>query len=97
MSENTFPGPGVHPLRLQVGQQTIAAYESEGTGRPIVLIHGNSSSSRVWSKQLEGSLGKKYRLIAIDLPGHGDSAPAPDPEKDYSAAGYSACIAAIAR
>ena len=97
MSENTFPGPGVHPLRLQVGQQTIAAYESEGTGRPIVLIHGNSSSSRVWSKQLEGSLGRKYRLIAIDLPGHGDSAPAPDPEKDYSAAGYSACIAAIAR
>lgn len=97
MSENDFPGPGVRPLRLQVGQQSIAGYESAGTGRPIVLIHGNSSSSRVWSEQLDGPLGKKYRLIAIDLPGHGDSAPAPNPEKDYSAAGYSACIAAVAR
>ena len=97
MSENNFPGPGVHPLRLQVGQQNIAAYESAGTGRPIVLIHGNSSSSRVWSKQLDGPLGKKYRLIAIDLPGHGDSGRAPNPEKDYSGPGYSACIAAIAR
>jgi len=97
MSENKFPGEGVRPLRLQVGQQDIAGYESAGTGRPIVLIHGNSSSSRVWSKQLDGSLGRKYRLIAIDLPGHGDSGRAPNPEKDYSAPGYSGCIAAIAR
>jgi len=97
MSENDFPGPGVRPLRLQVGQQSIAGYDSAGAGRPIVLIHGNSASSRVWSKQLDGPLGKKYRLIAIDLPGHGDSARAPNPEKDYSAPGYSGCIAAIAR
>lgn len=92
MSADHFPGPGVRALRLQVGAQSIAAYESAGTGRPIVLIHGNSASSRVWQKQLEGPLGAKYRLIAIDLPGHGDSAPAPHPEKDYSAPGYSACI-----
>ena len=97
MSETNFPGEGVRPLRLQVGQQAIAGQESAGTGRPIVLIHGNSSSSRVWNKQLDGSLGKKYRLIAIDLPGHGDSGRAPNPEKDYSAPGYSACLAAIAR
>ncbi len=97
MSESAFPGPGVRPFRLQVDQQSIAAYESAGAGRPIVLIHGNSSSSKVWKKQLEGSLWSKYRLIAIDLPGHGDSGRAPNPEKDYSAPGYSACIASIAR
>jgi pimeloyl-ACP methyl ester carboxylesterase len=97
MSESTFPGPGLRPFRLQFGQQSIAGFESAGTGRPIVLIHGNSSSSKVWKKQLEGPLGAKYRLIAIDLPGHGDSGRAPDPEKDYSALGYSACIASIAR
>ena len=85
MSESNFPGPGVRALRLQVGQQRIAAYESAGTGRPIVLIHGNSASSRVWQKQLEGPLGRKYRLIAIDLPGHGDSAPAPHPEVEDGA------------
>ena len=97
MSESNFPGPGIRALQLQVGQQRIAAFESAGKGRPIVLVHGNSSSSKVWKKQLEGRLGGKYRLIAIDLPGHGDSAPAPHPEKDYSAPGYSACIAGIAR
>lgn len=97
MSESNFPGPGIRALQLQVGQQRIAAFESAGKGRPIVLVHGNSSSSKVWKKQLEGPLGGKYRLIAIDLPGHGDSAPAPHPEKDYSAPGYSACIAGIAR
>lgn len=97
MSESHFPGPGVRAFRLQVGQQSIAGCESAGTGRPIVLIHGNSASSKVWRKQLEGPLGAKYRLIAIDLPGHGDSAPAPNPEKDYSAPGYSVCIAGVAR
>jgi pimeloyl-ACP methyl ester carboxylesterase len=97
MSEDIFPGSALRPLRLQVGAQSIAGYESAGTGRPIVLIHGNSSSSRIWQKQLQGPLGSKYRLIAIDLPGHGASSPAPDPERDYSGPGYSACIAAVAR
>lgn len=97
MNEQVFPGPASRPLRLQIGGQLIRGYESAGAGRPIVLIHGNSSSSRIWSKQLEGPLGRKYRLIAIDLPGHGDSGRPPNPEKDYSAPGYSACIAAIAR
>ena len=59
MSESNFPGEGVRALRLQIGQQSIAAFESAGTGRPIVLIHGNSASSKVWQKQFEGPLGAK--------------------------------------
>lgn len=96
MSEDAFPGPALRPLKLQIGAQTIAGYESRGTGRPILLVHGNSSSSRIWQKQLQGPLGSKYRLIAIDLPGHGDSSRPPNPEQDYSGPGYAACIAAIA-
>jgi pimeloyl-ACP methyl ester carboxylesterase len=97
MSEDVFPGPALRPLRLQFGEQIIAGFESPGTGRQILLIHGNSSSSRIWQKQLQGPLGAKYRLIAIDLPGHGASLPAPNPEQDYSGPGYSACVAAVAR
>ena len=96
MSEDVFPGPALRPLRLQFGEQIIAGYESPGTGRPILLVHGNSSSSRIWQKQLQGPLGVKYRLIAIDLPGHGASSPPPNPEQDYSGPGYSGCVAAIA-
>jgi pimeloyl-ACP methyl ester carboxylesterase len=87
----------LRPLRLQIGGQTIAGFESPGTGRPILLVHGNSSSSRIWQKQLQGPLGAKYRLIAIDLPGHGASSPPPNPEQDYSGPGYAGCLAAIAR
>jgi pimeloyl-ACP methyl ester carboxylesterase len=97
MSDQLFPGPDLRPLRLQVGGQSIAGYESAGKGRPILLIHGNSASSRIWQKQLQGPLGAKYRVIAIDLPGHGASSPPPHPEKDYSGTGYAAAIAAAAR
>ncbi len=96
MSDQPFPGAALRPLRLQIGAQTIAGVESAGTGRPILLIHGNSSSSRIWQKQLQGPLGAKFRLIAIDLPGHGASSPPPDPENDYSGTGYGSLIAAVA-
>jgi pimeloyl-ACP methyl ester carboxylesterase len=97
MTAESFPHPSLRPIHLQIGAQKIAGYESPGGGRPILLVHGNSSSSRIWQKQLQGSLGAKYRLIAIDLPGHGASSPAPDPEQGYSGSGYAAIIAAIAR
>ncbi|MBR1208711.1 MULTISPECIES: alpha/beta fold hydrolase [unclassified Bradyrhizobium] len=97
MSEEIFPGPTLRPLKVQFGEQTIAGFESAGTGRDILLVHGNSSSSQIWQKQLQGPLGAKYRLVAIDLPGHGSSSPAPDPEHGYSGAGYAGCIAAAAK
>jgi len=57
----------------------IAIHQSAGTsGIPVVLIHGNSASSRAFSRQLKSPLGEKRRLVAIDLPGHGQSANASD-------------------
>lgn len=44
------------------------------SGPPIIFVHGISQSWRSWEKQLSNpSLGEKFRLIAIDLRGHGDS------------------------
>ena len=97
MTAESFPHPSLVPIHLQIGAQKIAGYESPGVGRAILLVHGNSSSSRIWQKQLQGPLGAKYRLIAIDLPGHGASSPAPDPEQGYSGVGYAAVIADVAR
>jgi pimeloyl-ACP methyl ester carboxylesterase len=97
MTDQLFPGPDLRPLDLQIGAQSIAGFESAGAGRPILLIHGNSSSSHIWQKQLQGPLGAKYRVIAIDLPGHGASPPPPHPESDYSGRGYAAAISAVAR
>lgn len=64
----------MQPSYVQSEGLDIAYYESKGKKGPgIMLIHGNSSSSKVWRKQLCGSLGNKYRIVAIDLPGHGES------------------------
>ena len=57
----------------------LAVHQSEGIGAPIVLLHGNSSSARAFSRQLEGPLGRRRRLVAIDLLGHGQSENASDP------------------
>src|SRR5678816_3696471 len=42
-------------------------------GQPILFIHGFSQSSLAWSRQLDSDLAKDYRLIAMDMRGHGIS------------------------
>ncbi len=59
-------------------------YVVEGQGEPVVLIHGLYASAKInW--QLPGTAGmlaKNYRVIALDLPGHGES-DKPDSEAAY--------------
>lgn len=64
-------------------------YEERGEGTPVVFIHGWCMSSAVWRLQTEGLSGS-FRVITVDLPGHGNSPP--------SAAGFHspACTAGIA-
>lgn len=48
------------------------SYSVRGRGLPIVLLHGYLEAGEVWeplSERLEG----EFRMIAPDLPGHGDS------------------------
>jgi pimeloyl-ACP methyl ester carboxylesterase len=48
--------------------------------RPLVLFcHGNSSSASSFAPLLAGSLGHTHRTVALDWPGHGESANASDP------------------
>lgn len=66
----------------------IAYRQSAGTGSAIVLVHGNSASSRAFARQLDGHLGGTHRVIAFDLPGHGESDDAADPAATYTLPGY---------
>ncbi|MCC9307219.1 alpha/beta hydrolase [Kitasatospora sp. RB6PN24] len=61
---------------LVLDGRRIAYRQSAGRGRAVVLVHGNSSSSRAWQALLDGPFGQRYRCLALDLPGHGGSAPA---------------------
>jgi non-heme chloroperoxidase len=46
--------------------------EDEGTGPPIVFVHGWSMSGRFFQRQLSG-LSRSHRVIVPDLRGHGRS------------------------
>lgn len=39
----------------------------------ILFLHGNSHSLKSFSKQMESPLLKDFRLVFVDLPGHGES------------------------
>ncbi|KAL1594800.1 hypothetical protein SLS59_008613 [Nothophoma quercina] len=55
----------------------------------LLLLHGNSSSSKIFRHILTSqTLSSQYRLITFDLPGHGASSNALHPEKSYTMAGY---------
>lgn len=47
-------------------------YEDTGKGMPLILLHGFSGTASVW-KPFVSQLSKFYRVISIDLPGHGHS------------------------
>ena len=56
------------------------AYRDEGAGEVLLLIHGMGGNSNNW-RELIPALAKKYRVIAPDLLGHGQTA---KPRGDYS-------------
>lgn len=45
-----------------------------GDGPPVVFLHGIGGGAGSWAPQLE-TLADRYRVIALDLPGYGQSAP----------------------
>lgn len=47
-------------------------YEEYGNGKPLVLLHGFGGSSQNWHPFID-KLSKHYRLIVVDLRGHGRS------------------------
>lgn len=47
-------------------------YEVKGQGEPLLLIHGLTSSSRSWEKQVS-MFTQHYRVITFDIRGHGKS------------------------
>ena len=47
-------------------------YRDAGAGAAVLLIHGLGMQSAAWSPQIV-ALSQTYRVIAVDLPGHGGS------------------------
>lgn len=56
---------------LNVNGRTIY-YEETGTGKPLLLLHGFGRTLEDWKPYIP-EFSKTYRVISIDLPGHGRS------------------------
>jgi pimeloyl-ACP methyl ester carboxylesterase len=68
-------------------------YEIHGSGPPLILTHGYSSTSAMWQGQID-ALAKEHQLILWDMRGHGRS-DYPDDPAAYSEALTVADIAAL--
>ena len=56
--------------KLEPGLRVHYRDEGKQDGPVLVLIHGSNASLHTW-EQWVGILGKDYRIISLDLPGHG--------------------------
>lgn len=61
--------------RERVGDVEVA-FDDEGRGSVLVLLHPFPFDRRVWSDNIPALVATGRRVIALDYPGHGDS-PAP--------------------
>jgi 3-oxoadipate enol-lactonase len=54
------------------------AYEMSGAGSPIVLLHGFPFNRTLWREQAE-AFSEHYRVVTVDLRGHGETTATRDP------------------
>jgi pimeloyl-ACP methyl ester carboxylesterase len=47
-------------------------YSDEGAGYPVILLHGYLETGDVW-KDFASLISEKFRVLSVDLPGHGHS------------------------
>ncbi len=56
------------------------AYHDVGEGEPLVLIHGVGMRLEAWAPQI-AAISRSHRIVAVDMPGHGESAALPSGSK----------------
>ncbi|MGA6165324.1 alpha/beta fold hydrolase [Amycolatopsis magusensis] len=52
-------------------------YTDQGTGEPLVLVHGHPFDRSMWQPQIERFAGAQWRVIAPDLRGYGETTVVP--------------------
>jgi len=61
-----------HPLARRRTGRGFVAFREAGKGSALCLVHGIGSQSGSWVRQLE-ALAPRFRVIAWDAPGYGES------------------------
>lgn len=84
-----------YKIQSLLGNISIWDSQTESS-QNLILIHGNSACKEVFLP-LYQSLKDKHRIIALDLPGHGESDDACEPDKQYNLTACSQVIRDIVK
>ena len=60
-----------HKIAGGGGVQLNVVEHGNPQGRPILFIHGASQCGLQWGRQMDSTLARDYRLLAMDMRGHG--------------------------
>src|SRR5688572_27394334 len=66
--------------------------EARDESRPVVLVHGLAASWQCWLQQIPRLAAEGRRVIALDLPGFGESEM---PREDISISGYGRAVESL--
>jgi pimeloyl-ACP methyl ester carboxylesterase len=75
---------------IEAGGHRIA-YDRQGEGPPVVLLHGGVGDRRTWRRQID-DLSDEFTVVAWDAPGYGGSS---DPPEAFRLADFADCLAAF--
>lgn len=81
--------------QVEAGDGVIIEFDEIGAGEDLVLVHGITESRRSWGALPEQFVAEGYRVIAIDLRGHGESGRAPTYDLASMAGDVAAVCAAV--
>ncbi len=81
--------------RIASAHGALAYHDDRGAGPAVLFVHGNSSCKEIFARQLGDPRLARFRRIAFDLPGHGASEDAPEPERTYAIHGFADAAIAL--
>ena len=88
-----YGGPDATFAAGPAGQRIHYRDQGRRDAPAIILLHGSNASLHTW-EPLVKRLGADYRIVTLDLPGHGLTGGTPD--KDYGASGMTAAVDVVA-
>ena len=65
------PDPTEQTVQAKINNIALA-FNDQGTGLPIIFLHAFPLNRTMWAEQ-EAALSSQFRVITIDLRGHGES------------------------
>ena len=73
---------------------TRIAFERQGSGEPILLVHGTTASAQSWALVVP-FLADRFTVVAMDRRGHGESEPGASHSLDVEAEDVIAVVEAV--